>query len=205
MTDGTLRFMFIALMALGLPLAGWAGPLDRGPMEQRYNQTADEMIRVPGTVGMWEPDAMAVLQQAGVVPHVEYEKKYNKDLSGKEGTVIDQEPGAAGITMLGSTVTITVYWPPAKGEPPGNDGHHDDGPAPGQEPRGAAAPPVDQQSPPQWDPSSQPADGGAWTPPPPVPAAEPHGEPQVSMPAATVNTNPNPMIGLPPTLGAPGK
>jgi len=209
MTCKAVKFLIHMLIVIGLPCAGWAGALDRGPSQQRYNQAADEMIRVPGTVGMWEQDAMAVLQQAGVVPSVEYERKYKGDLAGKEGTVIDQVPGAAGITMLGSTVTITVYRPPAKGEPPGHDGnggpYGSDGSGPKGEPEGSAPPPVNQESAPQWGDGSQPASGSGWSPPPPVPAAGPYSEPQAPMPAATENVNPKPMIVPPPTPGAPGR
>ena len=124
-----LNKLFLAAFsaaALMVPVTGFAGALDRGAPQQRYNQAADEMIRVPGTVGMYEQDAQAALQQAGVSANIQYEKKYKEDLAGMEGTVIDQEPGAGGITMLGSTVTITVYWPPAAGDlpPEGSDGQY---------------------------------------------------------------------------------
>jgi len=112
------KSLVVLIVFTALPCAVMAGALDRGATQQRYNQAADEMIRVPGTLGMRESDAMAVLQQAGVVPNIEYKTQIREDLAGKEGTVIDQEPGAAGITMLGSAVTITVYRPDPKKDPP---------------------------------------------------------------------------------------
>ncbi|MDT8367467.1 MAG: PASTA domain-containing protein, partial [bacterium] len=144
------RLVYIVLPMFGLllPAAGLGGALDRGPSQQRYNQAADEMIRVPGVVGMYESDAMAILQQAGVAPNIEYARKFEEDLTGREGTVIDQEPGAGGITMLGSTVTITVYWPASMGPEPGagqNNGQPaNDGGGQWSEPGGAAPPPSNQ-------------------------------------------------------------
>ena len=213
MTNQTLKFLVITFLIVGLPLPGWAGALDRGPAQQRYNQAADEMIRVPGVVGMWESDAMAVLQQSGVVPNIEYSRKYREDLAGREGTVINQEPGAAGITMLGSTVTITVYWPHSEGEPPPGNGsggqHENDGVGQQGGSVGANPPPV-QAAPPQWGGTNQPAgvsqpdSGSGWTPPP-VPAVEPYAEPQDPMPATSVNMSPNPIVMSPPTKGTPGR
>ncbi len=193
----------IAALAVGgmlLPGAVQAGALDRGPMQQRYNQAADEMIRVPGVLGMWEQDAMAVLQQAGVVPNIEYARTYREDLSGKEGTVIGQKPGAAGVTMLGSTVTITVYWPAAK-EPIPETGvsgeQYDDGASQREEPTGSAPPPSYQEPVPEWGGGDQPAGGSGWTPPP-VPAVEPRVEPVPApvptTPAATQTTPVQPPV-----------
>ncbi|MDT8284038.1 MAG: PASTA domain-containing protein, partial [Thermovirgaceae bacterium] len=143
----------LSLLGILLPGTGFAGALVRGPMQQRYNQAADEMIRVPGVVGMYESDAMAILQQAGVAPNIEYARKFKEDLTGREGTVIDQEPGAGGITMLGSTVTITVYWPASMGPEPGagqNNGQPaNDGGGQWSEPGGAAPPPSNQAPAPQ--------------------------------------------------------
>ena len=211
MTSKVLKFLVSILIVVGIPHAGWAGALDRGPSQQRYNQAADEMIRVPGVVGMWEQDAMAVLQQSGVAPNIEYARKFKEDLAGREGTVIDQEPGAAGITMLGSTVTITVYWPHPEGEPPGNDGNGghngNDGADQWGEPEGSAPPPSYQQPQeptPQWGGANQPASGGGWTPPP-VPAAEPYAEPQAPMSGSSINVSPTPIVMPPATQGVPGR
>jgi hypothetical protein len=175
MSHRALNFLIILLSLTGLPCAVMAGALDRGVPQQRYNQAADEMIRVPGTLGMWESDALAVLQQAGVEPSIVYARKYRKDLAGKEGTVIDQDPGAAGITMLGSTVSITVYWPHPKGKPPekGNQGGNYDQSGTGQQDGVMEPGPAPgQAAPPNWGGTSQPggvsqpASGGGWVPPP---------------------------------------
>jgi len=190
------RFRIFAgvVIGLSLPVMALAGALDRGPMQQRYNQAADEMIRVPGVVGMYEADAMAVLQQSGVALNVEYSRKYKEDLTGKEGTVIDQEPGAGGVSMLGSTVTITVYRPPSAEELPGgneSEGQYgNDGASQWGDPADTNPPPSYQQPQepaPQWGGSqpatgSQPA-GGGWRPPP-VPAPRPYAAPAVPQPAS---------------------
>ncbi|NOY86753.1 MAG: PASTA domain-containing protein [Deltaproteobacteria bacterium] len=196
-----LRKMFIAALfvsAILLPMRGFTGALDRGPMQQRYNQAADEMIRVPGVVGMYEQDAMAVLQQAGVAPNVEYAKGYKADLVGMEGTVIDQEPGAAGITMLGSTVTITVYWPPSAGDLPSDSGQYGNtGQGQWEEPAVNGPPPNNQEPAPQWGGGSQaPATGGGWTPPPasaPQPVLAPQPEPAQEPAAPATPRGPAPV------------
>jgi hypothetical protein len=202
MTDRALKFLVLFLVSTGLPFPVWAGALDRGAPQQRYNQAADEMIRVPGTVGMWESDAMAVLQQAGVEPHIEYSKKYREDLTGREGTVIDQEPGAAGITMLGSTVTITVYWPASMGPEPGPEpGIGESGGQPSSGGEGQWGEPADSNPPvqdpsPQWGGGSQPASGGGWVPPP-VPDPQPYVTPAAPQPSSP---SPSPATPVQPTV-----
>jgi len=187
--------LFISALLLPAPVI--AGALDRGPMQQRYNPAAEEMIRIPGVVGMYEQDALATLQQAGVAPDIKYEKKYNADLDGKEGTVIDQEPGAAGIVMLGSVVSITVYWPPAMGQEP-SGGQYGDGGGQWSEPAGTV-PPAYEEPAPQWDGGQQPAGDAGWTPPP-----APTPEPSVA-PATGIGSSPvvNQRIPSGPTAPAP--
>ena len=191
------RVVIVTLFISGLlsPALVLAGALDRGPMQQRYNPAAEEMIRIPGVVGMYEQDALAVLQQAGVDPEIRYDKKYNEDLEGKEGTVIDQDPGAAGVSMLGSIVTITVYWPASMGEEPGSGDYggqySDDGGGQWGEPAGTA-PPSYQEPAPQWGGGSQPASGAGWTPPPaPAPVPQPAMAPQPVAPTVPVGPTPS--------------
>ncbi len=103
-----------------------AGPLDREPMEQRYNPAAENMLRIPGVVGMFEQDARDMLQQAGLAVDVRYIKEGNK-YAGKEGTVVKQVPSVGGVAMLGSSVTLTVYMPPGFTPGEGGDGEENYG------------------------------------------------------------------------------
>ncbi|MDF1581405.1 MAG: PASTA domain-containing protein [Desulfuromonadales bacterium] len=113
------RIAVLIFSGLSFASVAFAGALDRGPMQERYNPTAQQMLRVPGVIGLYEQDALAYLQQAGVAPEVKYVRAEREDLVGKEGTVTNQDPGAGGVSMLGSSVTITVYWPPSMGIEPG--------------------------------------------------------------------------------------
>lgn len=199
MKKRSVTFLVSALAIMTICAGAWAGALDRRAPQQRYNQAADEMIRVPGVIGMWEQDALAVLQQSGVVPSIEYEKKFKKDLAGKEGTVIEQVPGAAGITMLGSTVSITVYWPASMGPEPGTDDRNETGAGQVDGSSGVAQPPSGQvPAAPQWGSgdqpatTTQPAGGGGWTPPPTAPATQPNVSP-----AAPMSATPAPIAATP--------
>ncbi len=130
MVSQALRQIVLTTLLLFCPVWAWSGALDRGPMQQRYNPSAESMIRVPGVIGLDEMQAMSSLQQAGLTVRIEYEAQEKEALAGKEFTVIDQEPGTAGVAMLGSTVTITVYKPPGAAQPdpygqPG--GYYDNG------------------------------------------------------------------------------
>ena len=200
----------LSISALLSPVLALAGALDRGPMQQRYNPAAEEMIRIPGVIGMYEQDALAVLQQAGVAPEIKYDKRYKEDLDGKEGTVIDQEPGAAGVSMLGSIVTITVYWPASMGQEPsgGNyGGQYGDGGDGGQwgEPAGGASSPEYQEPAPQWggDGGQQPAGDAGWTPPPAAPASQPTMAPQPAAPIVPVGPAPVVKPRIPSGVAAP--
>ena len=58
-----------ALFMIGFftaPLFVYGGPLDRDPMQERYNPAAKDMLRVPGVVGSYEQEALGSLQQAGL-------------------------------------------------------------------------------------------------------------------------------------------
>jgi len=98
--------------ALGLVLlvaAGVnAGPLDREP-GQRQNPAAENMLRVPGVVGLYEDEAMAALQQAGLGVRLERIMDDDPRYRNREGRVVRQVPGTGGVAMVGSTVVITVY------------------------------------------------------------------------------------------------
>jgi len=115
-----------------------AGALDRGPMQQRYNPAAENMMRVPGVVGVYEQDALSMLQQAGLAVTVKRITKDNPKYRGKEGQVVSQVPAAGGVAMVGSTVVITVY---KRGQGYQDSGYGD-----------------------QWGGGD---DTGGWTPPPP--------------------------------------
>ncbi len=85
-----------------------AGPLDREP-GQRQNPAAENMLRVPGVVGLYEDEAMAALQQAGLGVQVKRIAEDDPRYRSREGRVVRQVPGAGGVAMVGSTVVITVY------------------------------------------------------------------------------------------------
>jgi len=91
-----------------------ASALDRRASEPRNNPAVNDMVRVPGVAGMDEANAMAILQQAGLNPQVKYQRQKSNKYRGKEGYVIRQVPSVAGVAMLGSTVTITIYDPSGK-------------------------------------------------------------------------------------------
>jgi len=134
----------IGVMAVVALLGGFvtfhvatAGPLDRGPMQQRYNPAAENMMRVPGVVGVYEEEALSLLQQAGLAVTIKRITRKDPKYRGKEGKVVKQVPSAGGVAMVGSTVVITVY-----GRGQGLQGGFGGG---------------------QWDNGN----GGGWTPPPP--------------------------------------
>jgi hypothetical protein len=112
MQHNKLEFMSVAafiLLCSVTPLM--AGPLDRADMGQRVNPATNNMLRVPGVVGMDYQSALASLQQAGLNPSVHRIHKEIKKYAGQEGTVIKQLPLPGGMAMLGSSVSITVYMP----------------------------------------------------------------------------------------------
>lgn len=122
------RFEFALLMiAILFVVSNWtlAGPLDRRTMEPRRNPAADDMIRIPGVVGMNYREAMMYLQQAGLNPQLKRIKSFNKKHEGKEGEVIRQMPLPAGVAMIGSSVTIVYYLPKGMEEPTGNVSDYD--------------------------------------------------------------------------------
>lgn len=80
-------------------------------MGQPANPAANDMLRVPGVVGMDYQSALATLQQAGLNPRVHRIRRETKKYAGQEGTVVKQVPSAGGMAMLGSSVGITVYAP----------------------------------------------------------------------------------------------
>lgn len=98
-----------------------AGPLDRTDMGPRVNPATNDMLRVPGVVGMDSQNAMATLQQAGLNPRIHFIHRVTKSYAGQEGAVVKQIPLPGGMAMLGSSVTLTVYAPgntPATQRPP---------------------------------------------------------------------------------------
>ena len=100
------------VLGLTLMLAagpGQAGPLNREPAQQRYNPAAETMLRVPGVVGLYEDEALAVLQQAGLGVRLERITADDPRYRNQEGRVVRQVPGTGGVAMVGATVVITVY------------------------------------------------------------------------------------------------
>lgn len=163
----------------------FAGPLDRGPMQQRYNPAAESMLRVPGVVGMYEQEALFMLQQSGLAVSIKRITRDDPKYRGKEGQVVRQDPATGGVAMIGSTVAITVY----KRGDAYQDGGYDD----------------------QWGGG---VDTG-WTPPPPDEESdEAHGEPVLEGPefegdlGRDVSNVPGPVKGFPgkgaPAAGAGG-
>ena len=89
--------------------SAFGSSLDRGSMQERYNPTTKDMLRVPGVVGSSEQDALNLLQQSGLSVKI---KRITRDLpkyTGQEGLVIKQEPSSGGLAMIGSLVTLTIY------------------------------------------------------------------------------------------------
>lgn len=105
-----LRSMIgLALLCAASPLL--AGPLDRSDTGPRVNPATNNMLRVPGVVGMAYQNALATLQQAGLNPRLHTIRRTTRKYGGREGTVVRQLPLAGGMAMLGSSVSITVYAP----------------------------------------------------------------------------------------------
>lgn len=107
-----------------LLLAGpaFAGPLDRSSTGPRVNPAADDMIRVPGVVGMHYKDGLDILQQAGLSPAIKRIKSVEPRYEGREGEVVRQVPAAGGVAMIGSSVSITYYLPEGMEAPLPSDG-----------------------------------------------------------------------------------
>jgi len=215
MANLELRYRIVFLLACLLastPLA--AGPLDRSDMGPRVNPATNDMLRVPGVVGMDFQSAMATLQQAGLNPRVNKLHGKNKKYAGEEGMVVKQVPSAGGMAMLGSSVSITVYLPgnmspgpgypngggatpPYPGDggggygpPPGGDQGGDEGGYPGSDGSGGAAGP--------------PSGDGGWGGP-----SSGYGAPQPAAPAVSVTPGsagsppPPPQWQLPQTASPP--
>lgn len=106
----------------------YAGALDRQVVQPRTNEATQSMIRVPGVVGQEQAYAMSALQQAGLNVSVFEAKKMPKGMEGAvnmEGKVVSQTPGAGGMAMYGTAVSIYIWKPQevsAEGsiESPGN-------------------------------------------------------------------------------------
>lgn len=106
----TLLVMFILV---GNALAG---PLDR-MSEPRTNPAVDDMLRIPGVVGLSRSEALMTLQQAGLNPILKIERIKSPKYEGMEGKVIEQSPNPGGVAMIGSSVSIRLYLPPGYEEP----------------------------------------------------------------------------------------
>ena len=68
-------FIMILLICLSLGPAS-AGPLDR-TSEPRTNPVVDDMLRIPGVVGLSKQEAMSTLQQAGLSPIIKTKRTLN--------------------------------------------------------------------------------------------------------------------------------
>lgn len=83
-----------------------AGPLDRSETQPRSNPTTQNMIRVPGVVGMDKHSALSLVQQAGLNVRLEQSKK--KPV-GMEGKVVAQMPSPGGVAMYGTTLILYIF------------------------------------------------------------------------------------------------
>ncbi|HHO75931.1 MAG TPA: PASTA domain-containing protein [Deltaproteobacteria bacterium] len=108
----------LALLLVMFMLGGnaLAGPLDR-MSEPRTNPAVDDMLRIPGVVGLNRSEALITLQQAGLNPVLKIVRSGNSELQGMEGKVIEQSPNPGGVAMIGSSVTVKLYLPPGYEEP----------------------------------------------------------------------------------------
>ncbi len=98
-----------------------AGPLDR-TSEPRTNPAVDNMLRIPGVVGLSQQEALITLQQAGLNPIMRPTRTPNIKYQGLEGKVVSQTPNPGGVAMIGSSVTIHIYLPPGYSETPAATG-----------------------------------------------------------------------------------
>ncbi|HOO46085.1 MAG TPA: PASTA domain-containing protein [Deltaproteobacteria bacterium] len=103
----------IATLLVMFMLVGnaFAGPLDR-MSEPRTNPAVDDMLRIPGVVGLSRSEALITLQQAGLNPIIKIERIKSPKHEGMEGKVIEQSPNPGGVAMIGSSVSIRLYLPP---------------------------------------------------------------------------------------------
>jgi hypothetical protein len=108
----------IAILLVMFILGGnaLAGPLDR-MSEPRTNPAVDDMLRIPGVVGLSRVEALTTLQQAGLNPVLKIVRDEKSELQGMEGKVIEQSPNPGGVAMIGSSVTVKLYLPPGYEEP----------------------------------------------------------------------------------------
>ncbi len=113
-----MKNYLIATLLIMFMLGGnaLAGPLDR-MSEPRTNPAVDDMLRIPGVVGLSRIEALTALQQAGLNPMLKIVRSENSKLQGMEGKVIAQDPNPGGVAMIGSSVTVELYLPPGYEEP----------------------------------------------------------------------------------------
>jgi len=104
----TFLLMVIACL---VSVYSYAGPLDRTD-EPRTNPVVNDMLRIPGVVGMNKFEAMSTLQQAGLNPALKTKTAVSAKHKGMECKIISQIPLPGGVAMIGSSVTIYVYMPP---------------------------------------------------------------------------------------------
>ena len=165
--------LFCLLAAL--PAIGTASPLDRQDLGRPANPSANDMLRIPGVIGMTYREATATLQQAGLNPRVHVIRHRVTQYTGQEGLVVRQTPTGGGVALLGSSVSIRVYAPNGLSlaptdntlPPPATDQPPVDAPPP-------EAPPPAEQMPPAYSPPNdtggqQPdsgVDNQGWQPPP---------------------------------------
>jgi len=117
-----ISFIMVICFTCLLCVYSYAGPLDR-TSEPRSNPVVNDMLRIPGVVGMNRFEAMSALQQAGLNPALKIKTAVNSKHKGMECKVISQIPLPGGVAMIGSSVTIYVYMPPGascEGQPENN-------------------------------------------------------------------------------------
>ncbi len=106
----TISLIMVICFTCLLCVYSYAGPLDR-TSEPRSNPVVNDMLRVPGVVGMNKFEAMSTLQQAGLNPVIKIKTAVNPKHKGMECQVISQIPLPGGVAMIGSSITICVYMP----------------------------------------------------------------------------------------------
>ncbi len=162
-------------LCAALPATCNAGPLDRQDLGRPANPSANDMLRIPGVIGMTYREATLTLQQAGLNPRVHIIRHKVTQYTGQEGLVVKQSPLGGGVALLGSSVSIRVYAPnglslappdntmppPATDQPPA-DAPPDQSAPPADSSAPAYAPPSDSGS---QQPNSGVDDQG-WRPPP---------------------------------------
>lgn len=111
MNNRMLKWTAAAVSAACLvPAVLWSDPLERTRVP-RSNPAVNDMVRVPGVVGLHKFEALSWLQQGGLTPFIKVKREPAAQYKGWECKVISQVPVAGGVAMLGSSVSLIIYEP----------------------------------------------------------------------------------------------